>query len=169
MVHSPFRSAVSHSRRPEPAADEPVVIFGGPRGSRYRYTAAKMAEVRHLVETTLMTYAEIAQLAGVARGTVWHGQTLANGRGLVSRRGLPTRCGRGARAANAAPHARRPPRGARRAYVRALAAASAVDAARLARRARCSTTAKLATGPNTPLPPLAAVVRRRSPSPRALS
>jgi hypothetical protein len=82
MAFSPARSATSHAPRSKPSPDQPLV-FGGPRGSRYRYTAAKMAEVRHLVETTLMTYAEIAQRTGVARGTIWqwssHGRWMRPG------------------------------------------------------------------------------------------
>ena len=67
MAYSP----VSHASRSKPSPGQPL-ICDRPRGSRYRYTAAKTAEVRHLIETTLMTYAEIAQRTGVARGTIWH-------------------------------------------------------------------------------------------------
>ncbi len=156
----PFRSAVSHSRRSEPAADEPVVIFGGPRGSRYRYTAAKMAEVRHLVETTLMTYAEIAQRTGVARGTIWH---WSNTRKWM-RPGFAPRWTHTVPAWRAGRQRRRRMLAVRlvalaERYVRALEAASAVDAARLREARALLAMAKLATGPHTPRARLLAAVR----------
>src|SRR4051812_12113174 len=42
-----------------------------PRGPRRAHVAATVSEVRHLVETTLLTYAEIAQRTGVLRATIW--------------------------------------------------------------------------------------------------
>ena len=71
MVYSPVRSAISHAPRSKPTPDQPSVC-DRPRGARRSHIAATVAEVRHLVETTLMTYAEIAQRTGVARGTIWH-------------------------------------------------------------------------------------------------
>jgi len=71
MAFSPYSPALLNPRRPQ-APDEPAGIFGGPRGSRYKYTTAKKAEVRHLVETTLMTYAEIARRTGIPGRTVCH-------------------------------------------------------------------------------------------------
>jgi hypothetical protein len=41
------------------------------RGPRRAHVAATVSEVRHLVETTLMTYTEIAQRTGVLRATIW--------------------------------------------------------------------------------------------------
>src|ERR1043165_1680495 len=65
---------LSRYRRPPPPPPPPA--GGGradrPRGSRYRHSAAKQAEVRHLVETTLMTYAEIARRTGIPSRTVHH-------------------------------------------------------------------------------------------------
>src|SRR5690349_1445473 len=43
-----------------------------PHGPRRSHVAATVNEARHLVETTLMTYSEIAQRTGVNRGTIWH-------------------------------------------------------------------------------------------------
>jgi hypothetical protein len=68
MVFSPYRSAINP---PLPAADKPSGP-DRPRGPRRAHIAATVKEVRHLVETTLMTYAEIAQRTGVNRGTIWH-------------------------------------------------------------------------------------------------
>src|SRR5947209_15524413 len=77
MVFSPYRSAISHAPRPQPSPDQPLV-WDRPRGARRSHVAATVNEVRHLVETTLMTYAEIAQRTGVARGTIWHWSSTRN-------------------------------------------------------------------------------------------
>ena len=71
MGSSPFRSAISHAPLPKQKPDEPFVSYR-PGGSRLPHGEAKVNEVRRLAETTLMTYAEIAQRTGVARGTIWH-------------------------------------------------------------------------------------------------
>ncbi len=71
MAFSSFRSAISRAPRSKPSPDQPLVC-DRPRGARRSHIAATVREVRHLVETTLMTYAEIAQRTGVARGTIWH-------------------------------------------------------------------------------------------------
>ena len=71
MVFSPFRSAILDAPRPKPQPDEPL-LPDRPRGARRSHIAATVREVRHLVETTLMTYSEIAQRTGVNRGTIWH-------------------------------------------------------------------------------------------------
>ena len=71
MVFSPYHSAISHAPPPKQSRDQPFAC-DRPRGPRLAHIAATVSEVRHLVETTLMTYAEIAQRTGVARGTIWH-------------------------------------------------------------------------------------------------
>src|SRR3954471_22223704 len=71
MALSPYRAALLDVPRPRPAADEPL-LPDRRRGARRSHLAATVSEVRHLVETTLMTYSEIAQRTGVARGTIWH-------------------------------------------------------------------------------------------------
>src|SRR5436305_10514624 len=71
MALSPYRTALLEAPRPKPAADQPL-LPDRPRGARRSHIAATVSEVRHLVETTLMTYSEIAQRTGVARGTIWH-------------------------------------------------------------------------------------------------
>lgn len=71
MPSSALRDALLDALRPRPAADKPVVIPHRPRGARRSHIAATVSEVRNLVETTLMTYAEIAQRTGVLRATIW--------------------------------------------------------------------------------------------------
>ena len=168
MVSSPVRSATSHAPRSKPTPDQPFVC-DRPRGSRYRYTAAKMAEVRHLVETTLMTYAEIAQRTGVARGTIWHWSS----HGKWMRPGFAPRFTHTVPAWRAGRQRRRRMLAVRlvalaERTVRALAAASAVDAARLREARALLAMAKLATGPHTPRSRLLAAVRPvADPKPRA--
>ena len=65
MVFSPFRSAISHAPRVKPTADEPFIISHRPPGSRRPHPDAKVTQVRRLIETTTMTYREIAQRTGV--------------------------------------------------------------------------------------------------------
>ena len=67
----PYHSALLEAPRPRPAADAPP-LPDGPRGSRYTHSAATVNEARHLVETTLMTYAEIARRTGIPARTVHH-------------------------------------------------------------------------------------------------
>jgi hypothetical protein len=71
MVYFRFRSAISRTSGAKPPPDQPSVR-DRPRGARRSHIAATVREVRHLVETTLITYAEIAQRTGVARRTIWH-------------------------------------------------------------------------------------------------
>jgi hypothetical protein len=169
MAISSRRAALLKALRPQPAAGQTVVIYGGPRGSRYRYTAATVSEVRHLVETTLMTYAEIAQRTGVERGTIWHwskhGQWM---RPTFAPRWTHTvpawRAGRQRRrrmlAVRLVTLAER--------YVRALEAASAVDVAKLREARALLAMAREATGPQTPRARLLAAVRPvPDPEPRA--
>jgi hypothetical protein len=65
VVFSPFRSAISHAPRLKPTADDPFDISHRPPGSRRPHTDAKVREVRRLIETTTMTYAEISRRTGV--------------------------------------------------------------------------------------------------------
>lgn len=51
--------------RPEPSATD------RPRGPRRAHIAATVREVRHLVETTLMSYTEMERRTGVLRATIW--------------------------------------------------------------------------------------------------
>src|SRR4051812_38015943 len=76
MVYSPYRNAILDVflPPPQPAADAPPAP-DRPRGARRSHIAATVSEVRHLVETTLMTYAEIAQRTGVLRATIWKWST----------------------------------------------------------------------------------------------
>ena len=60
MAVSSFPFAISRAPRSKPSLDRPFVC-DRPRGARGSHIAATVREVRHLVETTLMTYAEIAQ------------------------------------------------------------------------------------------------------------
>lgn len=131
-----------------------------PRGARGSHIAATVREVRHLVETTLMTYAEIAQRTGVNRGTIWHwskhGKWLRPGFAPRSTHTVPAwRAGRTRKrrmlAVRLVALAER--------TVRALEAASAVDAARLREALALLAMAKLAAGPNTPRARLLAAVR----------
>jgi glycine/D-amino acid oxidase-like deaminating enzyme len=70
VVYSPFRSAISHApRNAKPKAGEPFVSYR-PGGSRLPHGDAKLNEVRRLVETTLMSYREISQRAGVAETNI---------------------------------------------------------------------------------------------------
>ena len=111
MVFFPFRSRAPRSR---PRPDQPLVC-DRPRGPRRSHVAATVSEVRHLVETTLMTYAEIAQRTGVLRATIWKWSSpqmdAAWLRAAVDPHGADVARGPSAQA----PHARGPPRRARRA------------------------------------------------------
>src|SRR5688500_12624344 len=150
MVYSPFRSAISQAPRSKPVADAPAVIYGGPRGSRDRYPAAKMAEVRHLVETTLMTYTEMERRTDVSRGTIWHWSK----HGKWMRPGFAPRWTHTVPAWRAGRQRRRRMLAVRlvalaERTVRALAAASVVDAVRLREARALLAMAKEAAGPNT--------------------
>src|SRR5262245_19244954 len=57
MPSSPYRTTILDAR---------------PRGPRRAHVAATVNEVRHLVETTLMTYSQIAQRTGLPRRTIWN-------------------------------------------------------------------------------------------------
>lgn len=70
MVFSPFRAAISHAPRAKPSADDPFDISHRPPGSRRPHPDAKVKQVRRLIETTLMTQAEIAQRTGVAQANI---------------------------------------------------------------------------------------------------
>ena len=60
MIWSPYRNAISHApRTPKPTADDPY-LAQRPPGSRRPHTDGKVSGGRHLIETTLMTYAEIS-------------------------------------------------------------------------------------------------------------
>ena len=159
MAFSSFRSASSRAPRSKPSPDQPLVCHR-PRGARQSHIAATVTEVRHLVETTLMTYAEIAQRTGVARGTIWHwskhGNWMRPGFAPRSTHTVPAwRAGRQRRrrmlAVRLVALAER--------YLHALEAASAIDAARLREARALLAMAKLATGPNTPRARLLAAVR----------
>lgn len=160
-----FRSAINHAPRSRPVPDQPLVC-DRPRGARRSHIAATVSEVRHLVETTLMTYAEIAQRTGVNRGTIWHWSKyrkwMRPGFAPRSTHTVPVwRAGRQRRrrmlAVRLVALAER--------YVRAL---EAVDAAKLREARALLAMAKLATGPNTPRSRLLAAVRPvADPKPRA--
>jgi len=70
MVFSPFRAAISHAPRVKPTADDPFDISHRPRGSRRPHPDAKVTQVRRLIETTMLTYAEISKRTGVAPGNI---------------------------------------------------------------------------------------------------
>ncbi|MEJ0076718.1 MAG: hypothetical protein WDO17_14950 [Alphaproteobacteria bacterium] len=136
------------------------MVSDRPRGARRSHIPATVTEVRHLVETTLMTYAEIAQRTGVNRGTIWH----------WSKHGKWMRPGFAPRYTHTVPAWRAGRRRRRRMLavrlvaiaertVRALEAAGAADAARLREARALLTMAKRATGPNTPRARLLAAVR----------
>jgi hypothetical protein len=159
MVFSPFRSAINHAPRPKPRPDQPL-ICDRPRGARRSHIAATVDEVRHLVETTLMTYAEIAQRTGVARGTIWH---WSNTRKWM-RPGFAPRWSHTVPAWRAGRTRRRRMLAVRLVAlagrtVRALEAAPAVDVARLREARALLAMAKLATGPHTPRARLLEAVR----------
>jgi hypothetical protein len=168
MVCFPFRSAISHAPRPKPSPDQPLVC-DRPRGARRSHIAATVDEVRHLVETTLMTYAEIAQRTGVARGTIWH---WSNTRKWM-RPGFAPRWTHTVPAWRAGRTRRRRMLAVRvvalaERYVRALEATPAVDIVRLREARVLLAMARLATGPHTPRSRLLAVVRPvADPKPRA--
>jgi len=67
LVISPFRAALRPTAKPSP--DDPFIV-PRPRGSRRPHTDGKVQAVRHLVETTLMTYAQIAGRTGVAPASI---------------------------------------------------------------------------------------------------
>ena len=159
MGLSPFRSAIIDAAPPKPAGDEPF-LRDRPRGARRAHVPDTVREVRHLVETTLMTYAEIAQRTGVVRATIWKwSKTRKWLRPTFAPRWTHTvpawRAGR---------QRRRRMLGVRclalaERYVGALEAASAVDAARLREARALLAKAKLAARPPTPRQRLLAAVR----------
>lgn len=159
MIYSPFPSAISHAPRPRQKPDEPFVSYR-PGGSRLPHGEAKVNEVRRLVETTLMTYAEIAQRTGVVRGTIWHWSNKSK----WMRPGFAPRSTHTVPAWRAGRQRRRRMLAVRlvtlaERTVHALEAASAIDAARLREARALLAMAKLATGPNTPRSRLLAAVR----------
>jgi len=159
MSFSPFRSAISHARRKKPTADEPL-LPDRPRGPRRAHVAATVNEVRHLVETTLMTYAEIAQRTGVVRGTIWKWSKTRK----WMRPGFAPRWTHTVPTWRAGRQRRRRMLGVRLAalaerYLRALEAASALDTARLREARALLAKAKLAARPPTPRQRLLAAVR----------
>jgi len=163
MVFSPLGSAISHAPPDQPS------VCGRPRGARRSHIAATVDEVRHLVETTLMTYAEIAQRTGVARGTIWHWSNTRKWMrpGFAPRWTHTVPAWRAGRARRRRMLAVRLVALAER-TVRALEAASAVDVARLREARALLAMAKLATGPHTPRARLLAAVRPvADPKPRA--
>jgi hypothetical protein len=156
MPTSSLRAALLDALRPGPTADEP----DRPRGARRSHVAATVGEVRHLVETTLMTYAEIARRTGVERGTIWH----------WSKHGKWTRPGFAPRSTHTVPVWRAGRTRRRRMlavrlvalaerYLSALEAASAVDTAKVREARALLAMAKEAAGPHTPRARLLAAVR----------
>jgi hypothetical protein len=168
MVYFRFRSAISRTSGAKPPPDQPSVR-DRPRGARRSHIAATVREVRHLVETTLITYAEIAQRTGVARRTIWHWSS----HGKWMRPGYAPRWTHTVPAWRAGRQRRRRMLAVRlvtlaERYVRALAAAGAVDAVRLREARALLSMAKMATGPSTPRARLLAAVRPvADPKPRA--
>ena len=159
MSLSPYRTAILDAPRPQPAADAPL-LPARPRGPRRSHIAATVSEVRQLVETTLMTYAEIAQRTGVLRATIWKwSKTRKWMRPTFAPRWTHTvpawRAGRQRRrrmlAVRLAALAER--------AVRALEAAPAVDAARLREARALLAMARVAARPPTPRQRLLAAVR----------
>jgi len=159
MVFSPVRSVTSHTPQPEPRPDQPSVC-DRTRGARGSHIAATVSEVRHLVETTLMTYAEIAQRTGVARATIWHWSNIRKWMrpGFAPRWTHTVPAWRAGRTRKRRMLAVRLVAIAER-IVRALEAASALDAVRLREARALLAMAKLAAGPNTPRARLSAAVR----------
>ena len=64
---SPFRAALRPTAKPSPG--DPFNV-PRPRGSRRPHTDGKVSTVRHLIETTLMTYAQIAARTGVPPASI---------------------------------------------------------------------------------------------------
>ena len=64
---SPFRAALRPTAKPSP--DDPFIV-PRPHGSRRPHTDGKVSPVRHLIETTLMTYAQIAARTGVPPASI---------------------------------------------------------------------------------------------------
>src|SRR3954453_10722496 len=159
MALSPYRAALLDAPRPKPTADQPLLL-DRPRGARRSHIAATVSEVRHLVETTLMTYSEIAQRTGVNRGTIWHWSKHGN----WLRPGFAPRSTWTVPAWRAGRQRKRRMLGVRLValaarYVQALEAASALDAPRLREARALLTMAKLAARPQTPRQRLLAAVR----------
>ena len=158
MSLSSLRAALLDARQPRPETDAPLP--DRPRGPRRSHIAATVAEVRHLVETTLMTYAEIAQRTGVLRATIWKwSKTRKWMRPTFAPRWTHTvpvwRAGRtrrrrmlGVRLAALAER-----------YLRALEAAPVLDAAKLREARALLAMAKRAARPPTPRQRLLAAVR----------
>src|SRR4051794_17885948 len=159
MALSPYRTALLDVPRPRPTADQPL-LPDRPRGARRSHIAATVREVRHLVETTLMTYSEIAQRTGVARGTIWHWSKHGN----WLRPGFAPRSTWTVPAWRAGRQRRRRMLGVRLValaarYIQTLEAASALDAPRLREARALLAMAKLAARPQTPRQRLLAAVR----------
>jgi transposase-like protein len=145
------------------------LVSGRPRGPRNAHVAATVSEARHLVETTLMTFSEIARRTGVLPGTIWKwSKTRKWMRPAFAPRWthtVPTwRAGRARR---------RRMLGVRLAAlaertVRALEAASALDTVRLREARALLAMARFAARPPTPRQRLLAAVRPvAEPKPRA--
>src|SRR4051812_46388718 len=159
MALSPYRAALLEAPRPNPSADAPL-LPERPRGARRSHIAATVREVRHLVETTLMTYSEIAQRTGVNRGTIWHWSKHGN----WLRPGFAPRSTWTVPAWRAGRQRRRRMLGVRLValaarYVQALEAASALDAPKLREARALLAMATLAARPQTPRQRLLAAVR----------
>jgi hypothetical protein len=68
-MRHPFQAPITRLHvRP----DEPDAVVGPPRvrGSRRPHADAKLAQVRHLIEQTVLTYGEIAARTGVGRASI---------------------------------------------------------------------------------------------------
>src|SRR3954451_24871616 len=159
MALSPYRTALLDVPRPRPTADQPL-LPDRLRGARRSHIAATVREVRHLVETTLMTYSEIAQSTGVNRGTIWHWSK----HGKWLRPGFAPRSTWTVPAGRAGRPRRRRMLGVRLVAlaartVRTLEAASALDAPKLREARALLAMAKLAARPQTPRQRLLAAVR----------
>jgi len=159
MALSPYRTALLDVPRPKPTADQPL-LPDRPRGARRSHIAATVREVRHLVETTLMTYSEIAQRTGVNRGTIWHWSK----HGKWLRPGFAPRSTWTVPAWRAGRQRRRRMLGVRLVAlaartVRTLEAASALDAPKLREARALLAMARLAARPQTPRQRLLAAVR----------
>jgi hypothetical protein len=54
----------------EPAEGPPAIVAQRPRGSRRPHTDLQVAKVRHLIETTVLTYSAIVAKTGVGRASI---------------------------------------------------------------------------------------------------
>ena len=69
MSLSPFRAAISHA--PTKVKPGDPFLAPHPRGSRWHpYPDSKVLAVRRLVETTILSYAEIGKRTGVSRASI---------------------------------------------------------------------------------------------------